>query len=532
MGIHSDANRYILSDPDNKIWSILSFLAICLSSFIFILQWRQLPFFLDMYYHLAVAKGFDVAGGLVLHNFWEYGPSGAWHIYPPLVHVIILGLLKIGFSGIIIIKILSCAVPTLFLYTIWYVIKNILNKRIAFFVVYLCLCASLFMISISFTPAATIAISLLLLAVFFIHKKHTLTAGLIMGLIFYTHTGIAMLSLLFILIAWISNIIYTKQFIRLLSSTLLVGLPWCLHTIRSIPGISWNNTAQMPVRFYPVIVALIIIGLIRVLKNMNKYKIFIILIIALMPMGILYSFRLFSSQGMIGFIVLAGIGLDSLYTTMGNTLKKTSAAKRYLSLSTLILLLYLIIFAPGINFYKDKIRLELSDSQLTAIFEGKEGRPEYIISSGIYDNNLFKKLSSYVNRYSEKGEFIWSNYRYITGILWYMTQRPSLSHMLLEINPKDRRLNLSDGSLLIIVDEPKGEFKRISKITKSNFSIMGTFKKEGADIFILKNSNLSAKQTFSITKPLICTPYLFVILCAYLVAIVLYNRYKYKKRGL
>ncbi len=525
MDIHFNADRYILSNPDNKIWSVLTFLAICLSSFIFILQWRQLPFFLDMYYHLAVAKGFDAAEGLVLHNFWEYGPNGAPHIYPPLIHTIILGLLKIGFSGIAVVKILSCVIPALFLYTTWYVIKNILNKRTAFFAVYLCLCASLFMISISFTPAATIAVTLLLLAVFFIHKNYILTASLIMGLIFYTHTGIALLSLLLILLAWISSIIHTKQFIKLLSFTLLIGLPWCLHIIKSISEISWHNTAQMPVRFYPVIVVFLIIGLIRVLKNMHEYKIFIILIIALMPMGILYPFRLFSSQGMIGFIILAAIGLDSLYTTVDNALKKNRAAGRYLPFFTLVLLLYLIIFAPSINLHKNDIRLELSDSQLTAIFEGKVRRPEYIISSGMFNSDLFKELSSYINKYSDNGEFIWSNYRYITGILWCVTQRPSLSHMLLEIKPKDRRLNLADGSLLIIIDEPEGEFKRISKIIKSCFSIVGTFKKEGTGIYILKNKD--SEQAFSIADPLISTPYLFIILCVYLIAIVLCGKNKY-----
>jgi len=526
MAINYDNNNYSLRNPDSRIWSILALLSISLSSLIFILQWRQLPFFLDMYYHLAVAGGFNAAGGLVLHNFWEYGPAGAPQLYPPLIHIIILVLLKTGLSAITALKLLSCIVPSLFLCTVWYVTKNILNKRVAFFAVYLCQCASLFMISISFTPAATIGIALLLLAMLSIIKKHLLTGALLIGLIFYTHTGIGLLSILFIFLAWISRIIYTRDLIKLLLFPLLIGLPWSIHIIKSISEVSWQNSAQMPLRFYPVIIALLFIGLAKALRNINKYKIFILLIAALMPMGILYPFRLLSSQGMIGFIILASIGLDNFYTTMDNTVEKISGTKRHILLLTFILLSYLIILAPSINFHENKMRLEISDSQLTAIFEGKERRPEYITSTGIYDDGFLKDLSSCIKRHSNKNTFIWSNYRYITGILWCTTQRPALSNMLLEINLKNGILNLSDGSLLIVIDEPRGEFSKIYKKVSPNFSIIETFKEEGTDIYILKNKNTHTKQALAPLKPLIYTPYLFMMIFVYIAVVALSIKHK------
>jgi len=525
--MHPNNNRYILSDPNNRIWSILTLFSILLSSLIFILQWRQLPFFLDMYYHLAVAKGFNATGGLVLRNFWEYGPAGGPQLYPPLIHIIILALLKTGLSGITALKLLSCIVPSLFLCTVWYVMKNILNKRTAFFTLYLCLCASLFMISISFTPAATIATTLLMLAILSIYKKRILTGALIMGLIFYTHTGIALLSLLFIFLAWISKIIYTRQFMKLLALPLIIGLPWSIHIIKSVPLISWSSSAQMPLRFYPVIILLFVMGLIKALGDIKQYKIFIILILTLVPMGLSYPFRLLSSQGMIGFIALAGIGLDRLYTIMDRGLKNISRARGYAGFLMFVLLSYLIIFAPSINLHNNKPHLEISDSQLTAIFEGKERKPEYITSAGIYNDSLLKELSSYINTHADKDTFIWSNYRYIAGMLWCITQRPSLSHMLLEVNLKDSELNLSNASLLIIIDGPKGEFRRINKIVKSDFNIVETLKKEGVDIYILKNKNAETKQIFSTAKPFILTPYLFMILCVYIATIAFSAKHKY-----
>jgi len=382
------------------------------------------------------------------------------------------------------------------------------------------------MISISFTPAATIGIALLLLAILSIIKKHLLTCALLIGLIFYTHTGIALLSLLLIFLAWISRIIHTRQFIKLLLSTLFISLPWSIHIIKSMSEISWQNSAQMPIRFYPVIIALLFIGLAKALKNITKYKIFILLIATLIPMGILYPFRLLSSQGMVGFIILSGIGLDSLYTAAGNRLNKISSLRHYIPFLTFILLSYLVIFAPSINLHKKNMHIEISDSHLTAMFEGKEGLPENITSTGIYDDDLFQKLSSYIDRYSNKNDFIWSNYRYITGMLWCEAQRPSLSHMLLEINPKDKRLNLSNASLLIIINKPKDEFKKIYKKVKSIFSVVGTFKKEETDIYILKNKNTHTRQMLKPINPLIYTPYLFIMVFAYITVVGLSVKHK------
>ena len=245
-----------------------------------------------------------------------------------------------------------------------------------------------------------------------------------------------------------------------------------------------------------------------------------------MPIGILYPFRLLSSQGTIGFIILAGIGLDALYTATNKTVERISGAKRHILLLTFILLSYLVILAPSINFHDNNMHLEISDSQLTAIFEGKERRPEYITSAGIYDDGLLKDLSSCIERHSNKNTFIWSNYRYITGILWCSTQRPALSNMLLEVNLKNRNLNLSDGSLLILIDEPRGEFSKIYEKVRSDFSIVETFKKEGTDIYILKNKNTHTKQALTPLKPLISTPYLFMVIFVYIAVVVLSVKHK------
>jgi hypothetical protein len=43
---------------------------------------NRFPFFLDIYYHLNVMRGFDSAGGVVNWAFWELAPSGQPLINP------------------------------------------------------------------------------------------------------------------------------------------------------------------------------------------------------------------------------------------------------------------------------------------------------------------------------------------------------------------------------------------------------------------------------------------------------------------
>lgn len=516
-----------ISAPGNRLWDVLSLFSVLFSLGMFILQWRQLPFFLDMYYHLAAAKGFESAGGLVLHNFWEYGPAGSIHLYPPFTHIIILALLKTGITGIIALKLLSSAIPALFLYILWYVVRGILDKRAAFFAVYLCICASMFMASISFTPAATMAVTMLLFSAFSIHKGRPLSAGLVSGLIPYTHTGIAILSLIFVILSWMSGMIDTKKFSKIFTIALLAGMPWWYHIIKNMTAVSWSSSARMPLRLYPVLVFLLIIGLAKSLKDIKKYKIFFIFALSLLPMGILYPFRLIVSQGMAGVIPFAAIGLDAIYSAANSRLRTSPTAKKYVPFFLVVTLLYLIIFAPSINFFKGNAHFEVSDSQLTALFEGKEQDINHLTSTGIYDDTFFKELSFYVDKYSEKGEFIWSNYRYIAGILWCITQRPSLSYMLLEVNPKTERPDLSDASLLIVIDVPEGIFKKIYKKVKCDFYAAEKLKQQNTDIYILKNRNQGLKEIHASPKPLLGLPWLFAVICAYITAIIFCYRHGY-----
>ena len=492
-----------LQNPHSSIWDLMSLGAVSLCLIIFLLQWQQLPFFLDMYYHLAVARGFEAAGGVVGHNFWEYGPRGAPHLYPPIIHLLILGFLKIGLDGITTLRLLSLFMPVSALLTLWYLIKNILSRKIAFFVVFLSLCSSLFMVSLSFTPAATLAAILLLLGVYSIYQNRILSSILIFGMIFYLHSGMAVISILFMIMARAFKIIGRKEFLRISLFSLLIGSPWLFHIIANLPNFSYQTTASMPIGLYPVILIFFIIGAVLALKKIKEYKIFIALFLSLTPMALLYPFRFFCVQGMLGFLIFAGIGLERSYSLINEKLRKNETARKYTVFFIMVLLSYLTFFAPSIHKSKDGVNLKISDSLLTSIFRGKERKPEYLLSSSMFGESFFNGLTHYVNEHSEKGEFTWSNYRYVAGILWTLTGRPTLSYMLREIQNKKAPPSIYKAGLLIIIDEPKGEFRKIYNKVRGFFEPVGVEREENTDIYILINKNLSMVDRYKAPKPLI-----------------------------
>ena len=100
-------------------WTSYSALLLILFLFFQITQWPFSPKFLDAYYHLAVMKGFEEAGGYVTSAFWEYAPAGRPHLYPPALHILMLSFYKLGLSAISVARLVDLAAYPIFLFAFW-----------------------------------------------------------------------------------------------------------------------------------------------------------------------------------------------------------------------------------------------------------------------------------------------------------------------------------------------------------------------------------------------------------------------------
>lgn len=155
-----------------------------------LLRWYRLPTFIDIYYHLCVLEGFDKAGGYVVSSFWEYAPVGRPHLYPPLIHILMLIFYKLGISAINIGKIFEfCSLPLL-LFGIWYTIKKLFSLRLAFFSILISTCCYSFYLSIGNLVPATLSVLFGLLAFLFIEKNKLIASSFLLSFSFYSHAGI------------------------------------------------------------------------------------------------------------------------------------------------------------------------------------------------------------------------------------------------------------------------------------------------------------------------------------------------------
>jgi len=71
-------------------WDYAIFSIILVNFILLLYRWEMFPKFIDIYYHFSVVKGFEIANGIVFHDFWEYAPGGRPHLYPPFFHILIL----------------------------------------------------------------------------------------------------------------------------------------------------------------------------------------------------------------------------------------------------------------------------------------------------------------------------------------------------------------------------------------------------------------------------------------------------------
>ena len=176
-----------LNDKILKIsrWDSYSGVIFILAIMFQVMKWRLLPIFLDIYYHLLTAAGFNEAGGWVYRCFWEYAPIGRPQLYPPLLHIIILLLVKLGITIMIIGKLIQCIMYPLVLFTIWYVVRELFDKRQAFFSLIMIFSIYPFYLTTVIASAASLSFIVCFFSLLFFERKKIVPSSLLLALGLY-----------------------------------------------------------------------------------------------------------------------------------------------------------------------------------------------------------------------------------------------------------------------------------------------------------------------------------------------------------
>lgn len=433
----------------NLSWDSYSKFIIAAFSTLYIARWPIMPQFMDIHYHLLTAWGFFRSGGYSGWDFWQYAPFGRIHIYPPLFHIILAILMKLGINTVILAKLFEAVIPVLFLIVLWYFIRNNFNDRMAFFVVLAFGSSFAFYFYLSSHIPAAIAFIFGFLAVDRLLHNKFLKSLLLLTLSFYTHIGVSWL-FAFSLCFWgLLNKQYRKSCFVTFISALILSLPVLIKQLIglrfiSVLGFNLKEAYVSQIKIFDYLLALF--GLILIFKQHGeRYKLFLSFFLASF-IFLLYPYRFFSAEGYLPIIFLSATCLHILY---GKLEKKNVFLKRLFILA----ILFILILSPTLSMSesageegKGEFKIVIFDSALTRMVFPKSNET-------IWFPDEYLSASAYIKINSDKDDIIYSNSELVGVILAGLSGRATANALFPEIKTS-KAFNPILTSKILIFTQP------------------------------------------------------------------------------
>ncbi|MHC1605167.1 MAG: hypothetical protein ACXQTP_04285 [Candidatus Methanofastidiosia archaeon] len=293
-------------------YACLSFIAFHLV----LILWRYdiFPIFIDIYYHLSVMVGFDQAGGVVIHDFWEFAPAGRAHLYPPFLHLLMLIPYKLGADIISVGKFTSFIMYPITQLSLWFVAREIFSRKTAFFGVLMLSVPWSFFELEAIVSASALASILALWTYYFIYKKKTMAATVFMAFSLYTHLSLPHL-IAGSLILWAAiDKSQRKRIAKVIFVSYILYLPWLLNILFNLDAMSSLSFVQMDeidLILLPIALLGIIVSLFKVKDDQRKYFLPVALLLAMLPIYYSYTSR-FWGHSRLPLALLAGIFVSQL----------------------------------------------------------------------------------------------------------------------------------------------------------------------------------------------------------------------------
>jgi len=394
-----------------------------------VLQWPILPKFMDIYYHLAVMKGFYAAGGYVTHAFWEYAPVGRPHLYPPLLHLFMLLLYQCGLSEIFIGRLVSALVYPAVLLALWISSRQLFGKRVAFFA--LLICTSLFSLYLGVETLEPFSLAFVfgILAFLAVVKNNSRSAILCLTLCFYTHVLMAFAVAVSLLGYGVLDRAKWAPAGRVVLGGVLFASPllyfqWVHRSYFTLLDVRENYHIEL----YPAVYGLAALGLWLAVKRKG---VFFLPVSLALGMGILlfgHPLRFFSGLGLVGFIWLAALAVDFLYEKAGG-----SAVGRLPACVAFVIgaVLFFHCLAPTLLWDVKKNDLHFNGTFVRHFNNGGAD----VKNASFYFPEGYQPIIDMVRRHTAANEIIWANSSYAGGIIGLLSGRATSSAMMREVRP-------------------------------------------------------------------------------------------------
>ncbi len=443
-------------------WNNLTFFLISFFAVLSLINWQKFPFFLDIYYHLNAMRGFDAAGGVVNHSFWELAPSGTTQVYPPLFHLLLLIPYKLGVGPLFIARSFSIASFIVLLLTLYFVVSRLFSKKLGFFVTMASCVPYTFFIKSTITIPSTLVLIFLLLAFYAVENGRKIAASLLIAASFYTHLGLPWLVIIIFLLYGLlrrermKTILWTIFLSLLFSAPVLAHIFANLDKFESILGIKAGENELF--EFYPMLYLLALIGLLKLKDRTFRDRglFFIALIVGLAPMTINYRYRLISAEGLLPIVFFAGVGLARSYDYLVYFLESKKTKPGLFWFYIFFFLVFINTFSPTLSLYtvskppyeQKELKFYLRDSTATNLipFYKKHLRP---IEISLYNDETVEWLKI-IEKNTAPDDIICSNYTYVGGMLSAFSGRANGARLFYEIKQPNRPIYEMGSSKLIV----------------------------------------------------------------------------------
>ncbi|MFH0877979.1 MAG: hypothetical protein V1863_07140 [Candidatus Omnitrophota bacterium] len=437
-------------------WDFYSFVFF---GFILVLQaanWFRMPIFVDCYYHLAAAQGFQEAGGWVGHAFWEYAPVGRPHLYPPFFQLLELIFLKMGVAPIFVARFFDFLIFPLFLFVAWFVTKKLFSDELAFLSLFLLNALyPLYLVLLSNT-AFSLGLIFLLLSFLCLEQKKLVSSALYLGLVFYTHSLMSLFALLAIVFYGALNARIRKDAFKISFWALVSALPMLIHQMRYLEYVLFLKKLEFYfVQLNFLLYALALLGAFACFKKKGRYLFFVALTVSLMPLLVTHRDRFVSGQGLLPLGLLAAVYLLGLL----EKLSKKGRGWTYLFWGAGVAVFYvatpLVVMSP-LNKGPEVI--------LDSSFANHVGMVEKSYSSKagtIYYKKFAEEMTELVRDVSGPEDVFFCQPPYAGGLAFLTTPRATSNAMLSEVRPFEPFDEIAAARYILWFKDPTFEYPEL-----------------------------------------------------------------------
>ena len=392
-------------------------------------RWPLFPLVLDPYYHLLVAREVAAAGGPIAFEPWQYAPVGRWHLYPPVLHTILASLLQLGLSPVVMMRLVSAAIVPLLLGCAYAALRRIAGPWAALAGLCMAMVPFGFHLHSAIVWAASLALIQLLWLLVALHDRRPLAVTALTALLFYTHLGTPWVAMGVVAAAALSTRDLRPVGWALVG--MLLSAPWLWHVASHLAWLRPMGRAENDVlELYPAVWLLAGLGAWWAWRDRRgACRLLLGWILSSTMMAARFPYRWLCGEGLLPWLLLAGLGLDGAAERMSRP-RGGSAAARLLAMTSLLVI---AVALPSVRLASGRAHLAWRSAAPWQWFAPSDA-PRNELDAGLVAPQTVS-LAKLVEDSTQPGEVLWSNAPYAVGLIAALANRPMSSAMFSEVQP-------------------------------------------------------------------------------------------------